>query len=62
MTMGSMPGTSSSLLGPTMSVADQVAGESEQQRKKRLQSLQASQTQAGASALLGASYGAALGA
>ncbi len=43
------------------SLSDQVAGETEEQRKKRMQALQASKQQPGASALLGSGYGAALG-
>jgi hypothetical protein len=55
----SVPGASSLMGQP--SLASQVAGETEEQRKKRLANLQASQQQPGASALLGAGYGAALG-
>jgi hypothetical protein len=54
----SVPGASS--LMPDQSMAGQVAGETEEQRKKRLQNLQASQQTPGASALLGGGYGNAL--
>jgi hypothetical protein len=52
----SVPGASALMPSP----ADQVAGETEEQRRKRLQALQASQTQPGASALMGGGYGNAL--
>jgi hypothetical protein len=52
----SVPGASSLMPSP----ADQVAGETELERKKRLQNMQASMTQPGASALMGSGYGNAL--
>ena len=55
-----VPGASA-LMGATPSLGDQVAGETEEQRKKRMASLQASKEQPGASAILGNGYGAALG-
>lgn len=55
----SVPGASS-LMGDA-TIADQVAGETAEQRRKRLQALAASRSTPGASALLGDSYGAALG-
>ena len=59
MDFGNMSVPGASALMPSLS--DQVAGETEDQRKKRLQALQASKQQPGASALLGSGYGAALG-
>ena len=53
----SVPGASA--LMPNLS--DQVAGETEEQRKKRMQAMQQSRQEPGASALLGSGYGAALG-
>ena len=55
-----VPGASA-LMPTTLSLADQVAGETADARKKRLLALQASQQQPGASAILGNGYGAALG-
>lgn len=55
-----MPGASA-LMGTTPSLGDQVAGETEDERKKRLMALQASRQQPGASAILGDGFGAALG-
>lgn len=55
----SVPGASS-LLGAQPSLSDQVDGESEEQRKKRLQAMRSAQTQPGANELMGSSYGAAL--
>lgn len=57
----SVPGASSLMDGGVPSMADQVKGETEEQRKKRLQALAASHTEPGTSALLGAGYGTALG-
>jgi hypothetical protein len=51
------PGASSLMPSP----ADQVAGETEAQRKKRLQALEMSRSQPGMSAVLGSGYGTALG-
>jgi hypothetical protein len=53
----SVPGESS--LMPSLS--DQVAGETEDERRKRLQSLQASRQLPGNSSIVGGGYGAALG-
>jgi hypothetical protein len=51
------PGASSLMPSP----ADQVQNETEEQRKKRMQALEASRSQPGMSAVLGSGYGAALG-
>ena len=51
------PGTSNLMPSP----ADQVAGETEAERKKRLMAMEAARTQPGMSAVLGSGYGAALG-
>jgi hypothetical protein len=53
-----MAGSGSALLG---NLADQGTAETEEQRKKRLAAIQAAQTQAGGSALLGGGYTSALG-
>jgi hypothetical protein len=55
-----VPGASA-LMGTSPSLGDQVAGETEDARKKRLLAMQASRQQPGASAILGDGYGAALG-
>ena len=51
-----MPGASNLMPSP----ADQVANETEEQRKKRLMAMEAARTQPGMSAVLGSGYGAAL--
>lgn len=55
----SVPGASS--LMPTTSVADQVAGETEEQRKKRLQAMQASKMLPGNPQSLAPGYSQAFG-
>lgn len=55
----SVPGASSLYGSP--SVADQVAGETEEERKKRLQKLQAARQLPVGSSSLAAGYGAAFG-
>lgn len=55
----SVPGASD-LMGRN-STADQVAGETEEQRKKRLQRLQAAQQLPAGVSSLGQGYGSALG-
>ena len=52
----SVPGASNLMPSP----ADQVANETDEQRKKRLQAMQMARTQPGMSAVLGSGYGAAL--
>lgn len=52
----SVPGVSNLMPSP----ADQVANETEEQRRKRLQAMQMSKQQPGMSAVLGSGYGAAL--
>jgi hypothetical protein len=55
-----VPGASA-LMGTSPSLGDQVAGETDEARRKRLMALQVSKQQPGASAILGNGYGAALG-
>jgi len=51
------PGASAMMPSP----ADQVANETEEQRKKRLQAMEMARSQPGMSAVLGSGYGAAMG-
>jgi hypothetical protein len=51
------PGASSLMPSP----ADQVANETEAERKKRLQAMEMARSQPGMSAVLGSGYGTALG-
>ncbi len=51
----SVPGATS-----LMSPADQVANETEEERRKRLMAMQASRSQPGMSSVVGAGFGAAL--
>lgn len=55
----SVPGASS--LMPTTSIADQVAGETEEQRKKRLAALQASKMLPGSTNSLAPGYSQTFG-
>ncbi len=55
----SVPGATA--LMPQQSPADQVAGETEEQRRKRLQKLQAARQLPVGQSAIGADYGAALG-
>jgi len=54
----SVPGASGLM---SASPADQVAGETEEQRRKRLAAMMAARTMPGASAMMGDNWGAALG-
>ena len=56
-----VPGASSLMDATAPSLADQVQGETAEQRRKRLMATQQAQQQPGASALLGSGYGAATG-
>ena len=52
----SVPGASNLMPSP----ADQVQGETEEQRRKRMQAMQMARQQPGVSAVLGSGYGTAL--
>jgi hypothetical protein len=55
-----VPGASA-LMGATPSLADQVKGETDEQRRKRLQGMQAARQLPGMSDVVGSGYGAAMG-
>ena len=55
-----MPGASA-LMSTTPSLAQQVAGETEEERRKRLLAMSTSKQQPGVSSILGTGYGSALG-
>jgi hypothetical protein len=55
-----VPGATA-LFSTTPSLGDQVAGETAEERRKRLLNMKAAQQTPGASSVLGTGYGAALG-